>query len=46
VIKTNSRNRLNIKNLKSVLRVVIEGPSNDFDHILVAAIELWKNSAK
>jgi len=46
VIKTKFRNRLNTKHLESVLRVAIEGPSNDFDHILVGAIELWQNLAK
>ena len=29
-----------------MLRVVVEGSSNDYDHIMVATIELWQNSAK
>ena len=42
VIKTKFRNRLNIKHLESVLRMDVEGPSNDFDHIfMIATIELW-----
>ena len=46
VIKTKLRNRLNTRQLKNVLRVAIEGQSNDFHHILVATIELWRNCAK
>jgi len=46
VIKTKFRNRLNTKHLESVLRVAIEGPFEDFDHILVVVIELWRNLAK
>ena len=41
LIKTIFRNHLKTKHLESVLRVAIEGPFNDFDHILVVGIELW-----
>lgn len=41
MIKKKFRNRCNTKHLKSMLRVAIDGPSNDFDHILVVTIELW-----
>ena len=46
MIKKKLRNHLNTKHLESVLKVSIEGPSNDFDYILIVAIELWQNLAK
>jgi hypothetical protein len=32
--------------LKSVMRVALEGPTKDFDSILMDAIVLWKNATK
>jgi hypothetical protein len=32
--------------LESVMRVVMEGPTKDFDFILMDAIVLWKNATK
>ena len=46
VIKTRHRNHLNTKHLESIMRLALEGPKNNFDHMLVEAIELWRNSAK
>ena len=46
VIKTKQRNRLGTKHLDDVLRVALEGPKDDYDYILVKAMELWRNSAK
>ena len=45
VIKTD-RNHLNTKHLESIMRLALEGPKKNFDHMLVEAIELWRNSAK
>ena len=38
-------NMLGTKHLDVVLRVALEGPQDDYDYILVEAIELWRNSA-
>ena len=46
VIKTRHRNHLNTKHLESIMRLALEGPKENFDHMLVEAIELWRNSAK
>jgi len=46
VIKTKHRNRLGTKHLDVVLTVALEGPQDDYDYILVEAMELWRNSAK
>ena len=46
VIKTKQRNKLGTKHLDVVLRVALEGPQDDYDHILVEAMELWRNSAQ
>jgi len=46
VIKTKQRNRLGTKHLDAVLRVALEGPQDDYDYILVEAMELWRNSAQ
>ena len=45
VVKTKQMNRLGTKHLDVVLRVALEGPQDDYDYILVEAIELWRNSA-
>jgi len=45
-IKTKYTNRLGTKHLHVVLRVALEGPQDDYDYILVEAMELWRNSAK
>jgi hypothetical protein len=34
------------KNLDSIMRIAIEGPTSGFDNILMDAIALWKNSTK
>ena len=46
VIKTSHRNHLNTKHLESIMRLALEGLKENFDYILVEAIELWRNSAK
>ena len=46
VIKTRHRNHLNTKHLESITRLALEGPKINFDHMLVDAIGLWKNSIK
>ena len=46
VIKTRHRNHLNTKHLESIMRLALEGPKENFDHMLVEAIELWRNLAK
>ena len=46
VIKTKHRNHLNTKNLESIMRLALEGLKENFDHMLVEAIELWRNLAK
>jgi len=46
LIKTKFKKCFNIKHLKSVPEVAIEESCNDFDHILIDAIDLWKNSIK
>ena len=46
VIKTRDRNHLNTKHLESIMRLALEGSKENFDHMLVEAIELWRNSAK
>ena len=38
-------NRMATSNLKSMMRVAIEGPNNDFDDILTSALDLWKDDA-
>jgi hypothetical protein len=34
------------KNLDSIMLIAIEGPTSDFDSILMDAIVLWKNATK
>ena len=46
VIKTRHRNHLNTKHLENIMKLALEGPKENFDHMLVEAIELWRNSAK
>ena len=46
VIKIKQRNRLGTKHLDNVLRVALKGPQDDYDYILVEAMELWRNSAQ
>ena len=38
--------RMSTSNLESMMRVAIEGPTNDFDDILTSALDLWKDDAK
>jgi hypothetical protein len=46
-IKTKFRNRLQTKNLESVMRLALESSIwNDLDPILVEVASLWKNSTK
>ena len=45
-IKIRHRNHLNTKHLESIMRLALEGSKENFDHMLVEAIELWRNSAK
>jgi len=45
-IKTKFRNKLQTKNLESIIRVAIEGMCADRECILIEAISLWKNSRK
>ena len=46
VLKTRHRNHLNTKHLESIMRLALEGSKENFDHILVEAIDLWRNAAK
>ena len=46
VIKTKQRNMLGTKHLDVVLRVALEGPQDDYDYMLVEAMELCRNNAK
>jgi hypothetical protein len=34
------------KNLESIMHVGLEGPTKDFEPILLSAIVLWKNAIK
>ena len=43
VINTRHRNHLYTKHLESIMRLALEGPKENFDHMLVEAIELWRN---
>ena len=45
-IKQKKRNRMTTTHLDSVMRVAIEGPTNNFEFILQEAISLWKDSRK
>ena len=45
-MKTRHRNHLNTKHLESIMRLALEGRKENFDHMLVEAIELWGNLAK
>ena len=45
-IKTKQRNRMLTKNLKSVLRVALEGPIEDYFDIINEVIGIWKNNIK
>ena len=45
-IKTKFHNRLQTRSLESIMRIALEGPTNDVDVFLVEAIALWKNSRK
>jgi hypothetical protein len=45
-IKTKQKNRMLTKNLESVLRVVLEGPIEDYFDIINEAIGIWKNNTK
>ena len=45
-IKTKFRNKLQTRSLESIMRIALEGPTNDVDVFLVEAIALWKNSRK
>ena len=38
VIKIRHRNQLNTKHLESIMRLALEGPKENFDHMLVEAI--------
>ena len=46
VIKIRHRNHLNTKHLESIIKLGLEGPKENFDDILVEAIELGRNLAK
>jgi len=46
LIKTHVRNRLGSKNLEAMLRIALEGPDEEFDHVIDDAIPLWKNDNK
>jgi hypothetical protein len=46
IIKNKFRNKLGTKNLDSLLRIALEGPTEGADVVLIEAVALWKNSTK
>ena len=46
VINIQYKNHLNTKHLDYLTRFTLEVPKENFDHILMKAIELWRNAAK
>lgn len=44
IVKNQTRKSFGNKALRTILRVVLEGLTYSFDHILVEAIKLWRNS--
>ena len=46
IIKNKFRNKLGTKNLDSLLRIALEGPTENADVVLIEAVALWKNSTK